>query len=113
MTGRAGPGTFGQQIRDRISGPLGLTTLQPDFPWVRIDHRAAGYRLADGKVLVSSDTDQSWKWGGGGYISNVGDFVGFAQGLPAGKLVSKDMETDMWTPRPTKAGAMHPPGLGL
>lgn len=110
---RAGQEKFAQQIRDRISGPLGLTTLQPDFPWVRIDHRAAGYRLADGKVLVSSDTDQSWKWGGGGYISNVGDFAGFAQVLLAGKLVSKDMETKMWTPQPTKDGALTHWGLGF
>jgi CubicO group peptidase (beta-lactamase class C family) len=110
---RAGKQKFADQIRNRIAQPLDLTTLQPDFPWVSISNRAAGYRLDNGKVLLSSDTDQSWKWGGGAYISTIGDFTGFAEGLLNSKLVNKETETKMWTPQPTSDGKPTDYGLGF
>jgi serine beta-lactamase-like protein LACTB, mitochondrial len=110
---RAGKQKFADQVRDRIARPLGLTTLQPDFHWVNISNRAAGYRLDNGQVLLSTDTDQSWKWGGGAYISTIGDFAGFAEGLLNSKLVSKETETKMWTPQPTSDGKPTEYGLGF
>ncbi len=110
---RAGQQKFSDQVRERIAKPLGLTTLQPDFQWIKINHRAVGYRLTNGQVLLSTDTDQSWKWGGGAYISTVGDFAGFAEGLLNSKLVSKETETKMWTPQSTSDGKPTEYGLGF
>ncbi|NLE36868.1 MAG: beta-lactamase family protein, partial [Pirellulaceae bacterium] len=70
---RAGSETFADQVRRRIVEPLGLTTLRPDYQWESIDHRAVGYRTRRGRVVRSTDTDVSWKLGGGGYLSNIGD----------------------------------------
>jgi CubicO group peptidase (beta-lactamase class C family) len=110
---RAGKQKFADQVAERIAKPLELTTLQPDYQWANIANRAAGYRLENGKVLRSTDTDQSWKWGGGAYISTVGDFAGFAGGLLNGKLVSKETETKMWEPQKTTDGKMTNWGLGF
>jgi CubicO group peptidase (beta-lactamase class C family) len=110
---RAGKQKFADQVAERIAKPLELTTLQPDYQWANIANRAAGYKLENGKVLRSTDTDQSWKWGGGAYISTVGDFAGFAEGLLKGKLVTKETETKMWEPQKTTDGKMTNWGLGF
>ena len=110
---RAGRQDFASQIEERIAKPLGLTTLQPDFPWVNIAHRASGYRLVNGRVLRSTDTDQSWKWGAGGYISSIADFALFAKGLLAGQLVKPETQTRMWQPQKTLDGKSTVYGLGF
>ncbi len=102
---RAGGQPFAAQVAERIAKPLGMTTLQPDYEWVFIPNRATGYDLDEGDHIVrSSDTDQSWKWGAGGYISNIGDFAKFATGLLRGQLVSKETQKRMWEPQKTKDG---------
>jgi len=110
---RAGKGKFADQVKERIANPLGLTTLQPDYQWVNIANRAAGYALKDGKVVPGTNTDQSWKWGGGAYISTIGDFAGFAEGLINGKLVNKETEARMWEPQKTNDGKTTDRGLGF
>jgi len=94
-TARAGRQTFAEQVAQRIAQPLGMTMLQPDYQWVAIPNRAAGYILEGEQVKPSKDTDQSWKWDAGGYISGVGDFARFAKGLLDVKLVSKATERAM------------------
>jgi serine beta-lactamase-like protein LACTB, mitochondrial len=110
---RAGKQKFADQVAGRIAKSLDLTTLQPDYQWVNIANRAAGYRLEKGQVVLSTNTDQSWKWGGGAYISTIGDFTGFAQGLINGKLVNKETETRMWEPQKTSDGKTTDRGLGF
>lgn len=114
---RAGKEKFAEQIDNRIAKPLGLTTLQPDYQWVKIDRRAVGYvrrTLPFGNTLIvpSTNTDQSWKWGAGGYISSVTDFAGFVSGVLNTTLVSKATETEMWTLRPPRTGPTRY-GLGF
>lgn len=102
---RAGGQPFADQIAERIAKPLGMTTLQPDYQWLFITNRAVGYALDESEQIVrSSDTDQSWKWGAGGYISNIGDFAKFAEGLLRGQLVSKETQKRMWEPQKTRDG---------
>jgi CubicO group peptidase (beta-lactamase class C family) len=112
-TVRAGRAPLAEQIAKRIAQPLGMTTLQPDYQWVAIPNRATGYLLEGDQVKLSTDTDQSWKWGAGGYISTVGDFARFAKGLLGGKLVSKSTERAMWEPQKTSDGKETTYGLGF
>ena len=56
---RAGKQKFAHQVRDRIVKPLKLGTLQPDYQWGDIPHRAVGYRQRGGQVVVSTNTDVS------------------------------------------------------
>jgi CubicO group peptidase (beta-lactamase class C family) len=110
---RAGRGTFWEQVRERICEPLGLTTLQPDYQWVDIPNRAVGYRTVGDGVFRSTDSDVSWKLGGGGFISNVHDLARFAAALMNHELVSEESSRDMWTPRTDAAGEGTSYGLGL
>ena len=110
---RAGKEPFAAQIAKRIAKPLGMTSLQPDHPWIDIPHRAAGYVLRKDEVERSTDTDQSWKWGAGGYISNVGDFARFAKGLLTHRVVGPSTERLMWSPQKTDDGKETNYGLGF
>ncbi len=110
---RAGGEKFADQVRDRIIRPLDLATLQPDYQWVSIPNRAVGYRLRDGEVVRSTDTDVSWKLGGGGYLSDIGDFARFAEALIDRRLVDEATETMMWTPQKTNDGQPTDYGLGF
>ena len=110
---RAGGLSFFEQVRERICEPLGLKTLQPDYQWVDISSRAVGYRMLRGHVLPSTNTDVSWKLGGGGFISNIDDFARFAAALINHELIDEQTSRDMWTPRTDGAGEPTGYGLGL
>ncbi len=110
---RAGKQKFALQVRDRIARPLGMTTLQPDYQWVNIPNRAVGYRKRDGKVVVSTDTDVSWKLGGGGFISNIDDLAKFATGLLNHRLMKPTTRAKMWTQQKINNGHFTTYGLGF
>ena len=110
---RAGKMRFADQVRARIVRPLGLETLRPDYQWERIAHRAVGYRLGQGKVVRSTDTDVSWKLGGGGFLSNAADMARYATALIKGRLVSKASERAMWTRQRLRSGEGTSRGLGF
>ncbi len=97
-----------------IAKPLGMNTLQPDYQWKRIQNRAVGYRKSPtGEIVPSSDTDVSWKLGGGGFISNIDDLAKFAEGLLQRKLVSRATQTMMFTRRAIADGTVTSYGLGF
>jgi CubicO group peptidase (beta-lactamase class C family) len=110
---RAGKQKFAEQVQERIATPLGMTTLQPDYHWQSIPYRAIGYRKQDGQVVRSTDTDVSWKLGGGGYLSNIDDFARFAEGLINRRLVTDKTEALMWEPQKLANGASTEWGLGF
>ncbi|NRA56764.1 MAG: beta-lactamase family protein [Phycisphaerales bacterium] len=110
---RAGGAGFFEQVRERICEPLGLTSLQPDYQWVDIPNRAVGYRRFAGRLLRSTNTDVSWKLGGGGFISNIEDFARSAAALMNHELVDEGTSRDMWTARTDGVGKPTGYGLGL
>lgn len=110
---RAGGEKFADQVAERIARPLGMATFQPDYQWMNIPNRAVGYRRVDGFIMRSTDTDQSWKWGAGGYISDIDDFARFAKGLLHGHLVRPETERQMWTSQKTTDGLATGYGLGF
>ncbi|MCH2126322.1 MAG: beta-lactamase family protein [Pirellulaceae bacterium] len=110
---RAGRQKFSDQIADRIARPLKMTTLQPDYQWKSLPARAVGYRSLAGEIVRSTDTDVSWKLGGGGFVSNVEDLALLAAGLINGELVSGKTEKLMWTPQTTISGKNTEVGLGF
>lgn len=107
---RSGGQPFHEQVAERIAAPLGMKTLQPDYPWQAIPNRAVGYRKPR---RVSADTDVSWKLGGGGFISTVEDLALFAMALIEGKWVSAGTYELMWTPGQPTDGKATNYGLGF
>ena len=110
---RAGGRKFADQVRDRIAKPLEMATLRPDYQWEDIPDRAVGYRRHGSKVGVSTDTDVSWKLGGGGFISNIDDLAKFAAGLLNHRLVKPATRQKMWTRQSTRDGKPTAYALGF
>ena len=110
---RAGKQKFAHQVRDRIAKPLGMNTLQPDYQWIDIPNRTIGYRKRQNNIVVSSNTDVSWKLGGGGYISSIEDLAKLGEGLLNGKLIQPKTRDLMWAPRTTTTGKQTSYGLGF
>jgi CubicO group peptidase (beta-lactamase class C family) len=114
---RAGGQPFDEQVRERISGPLGMVDFRPDYQWEEIPNRAAGYRRVGEKIVrrpADQDPDVSWKLGGGGYTSPATDLARFGIGLLKGGLVSEETEREMWTVvRPENPEGARPYGLGF
>jgi serine beta-lactamase-like protein LACTB len=110
---RAGKAKFADQVAARVVKPLGLTTLQPDYQWKAIPGRAVGYRKRGEEVFRSTDTDVSWKLGGGGFLSNVDDFARFASGVMNHELVSAKTAARMWEPQKLADGKPTTYGLGF
>jgi CubicO group peptidase (beta-lactamase class C family) len=105
---------FHRQVHREIAQPLGMTTLQPDYQWKNIPNRAVGYkRDEDSSIIRSTDTDVSWKLGGGGFISTIEDIALYAEGLAQHKLVNAETEAMMWTPAETDDGQKTEYGLGF
>lgn len=110
---RAGKKAFAEQCDERVFSILNMKTMRPDYQWESIPHRAVGYRRALGKIIKSTNTDVSWKLGGGGFISNVEDMAKFAQGLMTGKILSKKSAALAWTRQTTTLGKKTRYGLGF
>lgn len=110
---RAGNQRFADQVWCRIACPLGMKTLQPDYQWKEIPNRAIGYRMNGGKISRSTDTDVSWKLGGGGFISSIEDMALFAAGLINGDLISQESQATMWTRQKSSDGKTTQIGLGF
>ncbi len=110
---RAGKERFAWQVKSRIADPLGMQSLQPDYQWVDIPNRAKGYRKLAGMIVASDDSDVSWKLGGGGWISTIGDLSRFAAGLMGDALLPADAKVAMWTPQRTADGTATGYGLGF
>lgn len=113
---RAGEQPFVEQVYERLSGPFGLDSVQPDYEWEAIPNRAAGYRRAtDGSIRPVMSADVSWKLAGGGFISTVGDLAGFAAALARrdAQLVKRETLDEMWTRQQTVDGTETGYGLGF
>ena len=110
---RAGRQRFADQVEQRICRPLGMTTMQPDYQWRDIPHRAKGYLRRDGKIIESNDTDVSWKLGGGGYISTIGDLARFGVGLLGDQVLHPATKQEMWTVKHAPEGKPENYALGF
>lgn len=110
---RAAKKPFADLVRDRIAAKCGMTTLQPDYQWIAIPHRAVGYRKNGDAMERSTDTDVSWKLPGGGFISSVGDLARFGAAMLGTTLVDAPSKATMWTPQKTRGGEDTGYGLGF
>lgn len=95
---RAGEKSYWEQVRTRVCAPAHLTSLRPDYQWEEIPRRAIGYKRIEWAVLRSTNSDVSWKLGGGGYVSTVGDLAGFAAALLGDELLTVEDKELAWTP---------------
>ncbi len=110
---RAGAQSFVEQVTARTCAPLGMTTMQPDYQWVDIAHRATGYQR-DGDAIVRSDDDNiAWKLPAGGWVSSVTDLARFGAGLIGGDILTEESRALMWEEQRLADGRGTGKGLGI
>lgn len=119
---RAGGEPFFTQIERRIAKPLGLDSLQLDTAasqpnwavgYTRTSVRVLGGQPAAAPVGRAPEYAHAWKAGAGGFKSNIDDFAKWAAALLNGRLVSKSIEKQMWTPQKTSNDSPTEMGLGF
>lgn len=109
---RAGGQPYDEQVRERIAGPLRMRSLQLDH--ASGENWAAGYlQRKNGRVARAPEEANDWKFGAGGYKSNIGDFAAWAAVLIDHRLVSPKAERMMWTNQRTRDGKAADYGLGF
>lgn len=107
----AGKEPFWTQVQKRISEPLGMKSLEYDMEDQGQPLWTVGYTKEAGNVVQAKSEAHYWKHGAGGFKSNIGDFAKWAQALLNHRLVSSDIEKQMWTRQKTSDG--KPTGYGL
>jgi CubicO group peptidase (beta-lactamase class C family) len=104
---------YGDFLHDRVFQPLEMTATRIISEADIIAHRAAGYRLVDGKIK-----NQEWvsptlnTTADGALYTNVIDLAKWDAALAAGKLLSRASYDDMWTPVRLNDGTTYPYGFG-
>jgi CubicO group peptidase (beta-lactamase class C family) len=92
LIARATGMSFGDALRERVCGPLGMTDTAFSVAGQSIGRLATAYQHDDatGEVVVEDGPDGYWsrppafESGGGGLVSTAGDFLAFASALLAG-----------------------------
>jgi serine beta-lactamase-like protein LACTB len=105
--------SYSDLLAEFVAGPAGLKTLQPDFEWVEIAERAAGYRVKRRKVTRQRSHDVSWKAAGGGLISTPLDLARYCGALMDDTLLTPAEKDVLWEEQLTTDGDRTGYGLGF
>ncbi len=100
-------------MKHNVFEPLGLNSIVAEHTDSLIDWRATFYeRGRDGRLMRAPYVDNSYKWAGGGFISNTSDLVRFAMAhaMP-GFLDSTTVET-LWRTQHLASGEATDYGIG-
>lgn len=114
LVGRATGTPFGEALRERVCGPLGMVDTGFSVPAGSLDRFATAYGRddgADGRPAVEDAPDGRWsrppvfESGGGGLVSTASDYLAFATALLAGggPVLSRPAVTLMTTDHLTPA----------
>ena len=120
LLGAVVEGASGEQflvyMSRHVFTPLRMTSTAPDKNDSLIPHGTRFYerrsRLLGGGFAVAPTVDNSYKWGGGGFLSTAEDLVRFGSALLGpGFLKGATLEL-LFTPQHTTAGESTPYGIG-
>ena len=109
VTGKA----WHEAITERITRPLGLTTIRYGVGEERIPNMARGYTRDDDAVRPSRPIHMSVPHAAGALTGNVRDLATWAQALHHGRVVSAQSYAQMTQAAALPEGRTHPYGFGL
>ncbi len=99
-------------MEKNVFGPLKMTHTRADRAGTADPHRTEFYTGEPGKFAVAPTVDNSYKWAGGGFLSNTEDLVRFGSAhLQAGFLKSASLAL-MFAPQQTADGKATDYGIG-
>ncbi len=102
-----------QAVEQRITRPLGLTTIRYGVGGEDVPAMARGYTDADGRPGPARLIHMSVPHAAGALVGTVGDLARWAHALHHGRVVSPELYRAMTSPAPLPGGRTHPYGFGL
>lgn len=89
---------YGDLLRERIFGPLGMTDSGLDTDELILPKRAQGYMPGKGGLMLARSESMTVPWAAGSIYSTTGDLLKWEHGLFGGKVLSADSLKAMTTP---------------
>jgi hypothetical protein len=109
VTGKA----WHQVLAERITGPLGLKTIEYAPVGEGRPAMARGYSADGGQQKPASPVHMSVAHAAGGLVGSAGDLARWADALHHGRVVSPALYQEMIRPARLSDGSTHPYGFGL
>ncbi|MEQ9425464.1 MAG: serine hydrolase domain-containing protein [Cyclobacteriaceae bacterium] len=101
-------------IDDMVFDKLNLKNTVPDFTDSLISDKTRFYeRNEDGKIVNAPYVDNSYKWAGGGFLSNAIDVVKFALAHKKGGVLQDETLKEFITSQKTSDGKPTNYGMGF
>jgi CubicO group peptidase (beta-lactamase class C family) len=110
---RVGGRHYSEAMRERVFAPLGMKSARLIDEASIVPHRAAGYRLLDGRLA-----NQDWvapelnTTADGSLYLSLNDMIAWDRALSAGKLLSAASWRAVYTPVRLNSGRSYPYGFG-
>jgi CubicO group peptidase (beta-lactamase class C family) len=105
--------SFLAYMRRNIFDPLGMRSTVAEFPDSILEHRARFYAHDEkGTLLNAPYVDNSYKWAGGGFLSNTDDLARFGSALLRPGFLGREALALLFTTQHTRDGAPTDYGLG-
>lgn len=112
MEGADGKRDFREIITQEVFQPLALQNTVFDDQYKIIANRARPYTVDNGEIINAPQTDHSYKWAGGGFISTPSDIVRFAVAHVANDYLATSTTNEMLTPATLNNGEKVGFGIG-
>jgi hypothetical protein len=104
--------SYGDFLRTRIFEPLGMTRTRMNSGSDIIEKRADGYDRTGDVLKNAQEVDFSWPFAAGALVSTADDMARWHIGLLSGKLLSRAVLEQMWTPAKLNSGGESDYGFG-
>jgi len=105
--------SFLEFMRREVFEPLGLRSIVAEHTDSLLDWRADFYDRGEaGRLVRSPYVDNSYKWAGGGFISNTEDLVRFAFAHLDGTFLKPETVQTLWTSQKRRTGEETGYGIG-
>jgi D-alanyl-D-alanine carboxypeptidase len=108
---KAGGKPYGELLRERIFGPLGMTATRVNDLRAILPNRASGYSWEGNQLRNAEYTSMTWPFAAGALVSTVRDLARWEQALAAHTILPRATLERMWTPATLADGT--PTGYGF
>ena len=104
---------YGDLLRERVFGPLGMKTARVISDEDIVPNRAAGYRLANGALKNQEWVSPTFNaTADGALYFSVRDLIAWDKGLRSGAILSPKSWEQIYAPVKLKSGNPYPYGFG-
>jgi D-alanyl-D-alanine carboxypeptidase len=102
---RHGGAGYGEFLRSRVLGPLGMRQTRMNDPYAVVPERAAGYAWRDGAHRNKEYYSPSGTYAAGALLSSVADLALWERAFSTGVLLRDELRERIWSPgrKPTPA----------